>query len=920
MDHRNFSNPPPFSGKIREYFPALCAEAGFFFRNLLSLILIVFLDFSICAQNSGVKGRISDESGNPVPFVSIGVEKSGGGIANEEGFYRIPLQPGTYTVLFHCLGYKSEKREVQVGAEFIELNLVLSEQILQTKEVLIASGNEDPAYAIMRKTIERARINRMLVNSYKAEAYIRGSGRFINVPKLLKPMLKKQGLDANTVLFKESLEDIEFRQPNSYIEKVKAARSNFGKLEARQNLIKYELYSPRFGETISPLSPSAFRYYSFQYLGAFTDLRHEVFKIKVIPKRPSDDVWSGEISVVDGLWCIHSADLKQEEDGVTNRFKQEYSPVEGIWLPSHIRLDAKGKALGIEFEAIYNAVIRKYRLTKNEKLYQDYKSLEQKLEEKTDEVIRANPVKPDLKKQEKEDRKMLRQLAKTYVKERILNRKKENREQQLPGSVVANRVFLEDSSAFNNDSLFWKENRLVPLTEAEEKSYVKMDSIFKKAEEKDTSAAWKKSFSKAVFLLALGSTYSFGKEDSLKRKSWELKFFGPLNTFGLNAVEGYHLEQRIWLKKYFGQSLSRFTDQRPYIQFGPDVRYSFGRRKLLVSGIFQYGRKSWTLQLAGGSSMRQMAGAPVVHPELNLLYARFEDTNLMKVFQANHISLDFLRKLTGRVEAEIGFRFEQRLRLENSSFRSIYGKSFDFEPNGWRIPGGRGIDSLPDPGRLAEIRLGFNWYPGMVSGLYNGRQVFRLGNGPAFRAELRHAIPGIGGSVADYTRAEFSWRQSAEIWRATHLELFGRVSAFLRKGFVAPMDAQHVAGNQTIFIDGASLEQFRNLPYYSYSNASRLLEFHSQFYRDRLLLGWIFPSKKAWREGILSNFLLSPYRPVFREFGYALDNLFGILHLAVVASGEQQADWRWRFLVGMSYRFGVEPKSLDRNPGILRTR
>lgn len=917
MDNRNFSKPPQGSAEFTDFFHGLFVGFKKSFQMWFCFFLIVFPGFSLQAQKSGVEGKITDESGKPVPFVSVGTEKGGGGgIANEEGFFRIPLEPGSYTMIFQCLGYKSEKRDVQVGNEFLRLNVTMSEQVLQAREVLIAPGNEDPAYAIMRKTIERAKINRMLVNSYKAEAYIRGSGRFLNVPALIRPLLKKQGLDANTVLFKESLEDIEFRQPNSFVEKVKASRSNFGKLEARQSLIKYELYSPRFGETISPLSPSAFRYYSFQYLGAFTDFRHEVFKIKVIPKRASDDVWSGEISIVDGLWCIHSADLSQEEDGVRNHFKQEYLPVEGIWLPSHIRLDSKGKALGVEFEAVYNAVIRKYRIVKNEKLYLDYKKLEQKLDEKTDEVIRANPAGPDLKKREKEDRKMLRQLAKAYVKERITNRKKENKSNQLPGSVVANRVFLEDSSSINHDTLFWKENRLVPLTDLEEKSYARMDSIFKKEEEKDSTGFLKNGLTKSFLLIAAGKKYSFGLADSLRRKAWELKIFAPLNSFGLNAVEGYHLEQRIWLKKYFGQSRSRFSEDRPYIQFGPDMRYAFGRRKLLVSGVIQYSQKNWMLQLSGGSAVRQLAENPVVHPELNLLYARFQGVNLMKLFQAEYFRLDFLRKLTGRVEAEAGIRFEERRRLENSVIRSIGGRQFHFESNGVGIPSGPGIDSLRPPGRLAELRAAFSWYPGMVSGIFNGQQVFRPGNSPVFRVEVRHTLPGIGGSIADFTRAEFSWRQSAELLPSTHLEIYARAAAFLHKGFVAPMDALHVAGNQTLFIDGASLEQFRNLPYYRFSNASRLLEFHSQFYRNRLLLGWLFSPKKAWREGLLGNLLLSPGRPLFREYGYALDNVFGFLHLAAVASGESHSAMRWRFMIGMSYRFGVEPKTYDRNPGV----
>ena len=167
------------------------------------LLTLLYLQvFVLKAQDSGIKGKITDEKGVAVPFVSIGIEKgTGGTIANEEGEFRLQLETGEHTILFQCIGYKSEKRVVNVSGGFETLQITMSEQVLQTREVLIAPGNEDPAYAIMRKTIARARINRMLVDAYTAEAYIRGSGRIIDMPFLIRPLLKKQGIEPNTVFF-----------------------------------------------------------------------------------------------------------------------------------------------------------------------------------------------------------------------------------------------------------------------------------------------------------------------------------------------------------------------------------------------------------------------------------------------------------------------------------------------------------------------------------------------------------------------------------------------------------------------------------------------------------------------------------------------------------------------------------------------
>jgi hypothetical protein len=880
-------------------------------RLPLFFAIIVFCTKVSFGQKLGIQGRILDQNGKPIPFATIGLEKSPSGtMANEEGAYKLELSKGPHVVYFQCLGFKTERKSVEAASGFENLDVVLQEQVLQSKEVLVASQNEDPAYAIMRKAIARAKINKMLVDEYTAEVYIRGSGRILDLPFLLRPLMKKEGIDANTVMFKETLESIEFKQPNTYVEKVLASRSTFGKLEVKQNFLKYELYSPNFGQTISPLSPSAFRYYRFQYLGAFSESGHEVFKIKVIPRTQGQHIWKGELFLIDKLWCIHSARLSENAEGFDIQMTQQYAPVEGIWLPLQIRQDIKGKAIGITMEAVYNATIRKYKITKNEKLYADFQKLEQQLDEKTDEAIRLNPEKPDLKKREKEERKFVRQLAKAYVKEKFKTAKKNRSKSDPAPSVVANRVFIEDTSSIKNDSTFWEENRLVPLTQMEQKSNRKLDSLWKVSESKDSSRKKSKVFSFVGNYLLLGKQFSFGRQDSLKRKPWSLKLFSPYKNLCNNSVEGYSIEQQIWLKKSFGQSRNRFKDDRNFIQFGPSFRYAHGREKLLMSGVFQYGSPKWMVQASGGSTIRQFSSADPISRNLNMLYCFYTGINYMKVYQSDYLKVEFLRKLSGRLEFEIGFGLEDRSLLRNSYLKNIFGKVRNFESNQESVPLSPGLEKTSS--RMADVHLGLDWYPFMTSALYNGDQFFRIGNSPRIRFELTHAIPQIVNSKADFTKLEISLRQSIGIMRNTRLELSGRIGAFVRKGFVGQMDALHIIGNKTIVIGENSIDQFRNLEYYSESSADRLAEAHAHLFRDRILLGWLFPSSKNWREVLLFNGLAVPGKQ-FTEFGYGLDRLFRFVHIEVVHSQWSNAKPGWRFMLGASYSFSVRPRDYDKS-------
>jgi hypothetical protein len=129
------------------------------------------------------------------------------------------------------------------------------------------------------------------------------------------------------------------------------------------------------------------------------------------------------------------------------------------------------------------------------------------------------------------------------------------------------------------------------------------------------------------------------------------------------------------------------------------------------------------------------------------------------------------------------------------------------------------------------------------------------------------------------------------------------------------MDALHVAGNQTIFISSQNLVQFRNLPYYAYSNASEMASLHTQLYAEKMLFGWFFPARKKWRELIIFNALGIPEKPFYREYGYGLDRLFRAFHINLVHSRAGNANPEWRLLLGASYSFPVKPKSYDRNPG-----
>ena len=886
-----------------------------FYLKLIWFLPILVFTFSpkLFAQKSGIKGSIKDKAGKAIPFASIGVEKIAlGTMANENGDFKLAIPNGTYTIYFQCLGFRTHKKEVEISNAFTDLEIVLEEVAIQTKEVTIGSRNEDPAYSIMRKAIARAKINKLLLDAYTAQVYIKGSGRILDLPFLLKPMAKKNGFDENTVFFTEILELLEFKQPGQYKEKVIAARSTFGNIKVDQRFVKADLYSPNFGSTISPLSPAAFRYYKFQYLGAFSDRDHEVYKIKVIPRSNGQNLWSGELYLIDKIWNIHSAHLSGNVEGFDLVLSHTYSPLEGIWLPVQMQEEVRGTIIGIKIEAKYNASLSKYKIQKNEKLYADFQKLEQKLDENVNNAIKTDPEKVDYKKLEKEDKKVLKKLARAYIKEKYGLRRKDKNKSKVSNAVVSEYNYEVDSGATKKDSIFWFENRAVPLTEMEIKSFHKLDSIRIKEEIKDSTKAKRKrkegGFS--VFDLILGEEYYFGKKDSLGRKTLKINYFSPVKDLTFNPVEGFAFETTIWLKKYVQQSTNRKRDDRPYIQFGPSVRYSFGRDKIMGAGTFQYVNPEWAFQLTGGTNMRQLNSDNPISASINSSYAYLDTRNFLKLYEADFAKIQVLRKLDGRFEIEGSLEWVNRIPVSNTREKGHWGKNKSFEPNQIFLPFAPDATFTRSVATISSAQI--DWYPTLMSSLYNGNQYFRSSSSPRIRLKVNHAIPGLIDSKADFTTGIISYRHSVFLSPKSNFEVFGQLGQMLRPSVFGQMDALHLYGNQTFILGENKVEQFRNLSYYKYSNQKTTAELHLHLYRRELVFGWLAMRKKNWQELIFINGMANSGQPVFWEVGYGIDKLFRFLHVEVVRSQWENAKAEWRFLVGGTFNFNIQPKTYEK--------
>jgi hypothetical protein len=108
------------------------------FKNLLMTLALVLATCTMTmAQAQGrLKGKITDDTGEPVPFANVIVEKGGtqvGGTSSDfDGNYDInPIPPGTYDLKASCIGYNA----------FVVKNIVIPGNKITYYDIKMASGS-----------------------------------------------------------------------------------------------------------------------------------------------------------------------------------------------------------------------------------------------------------------------------------------------------------------------------------------------------------------------------------------------------------------------------------------------------------------------------------------------------------------------------------------------------------------------------------------------------------------------------------------------------------------------------------------------------------------------------------------------------------------------------------------------------------
>lgn len=171
--------------------------------------------------------------------------------------------------------------------------------------------HESSADSIMEKVIFFAPLYERIIESYKAELYIKG---WVNIrkknhilryiPSMFRP---KKGVREYMM---ETYSDLHFTAPDIYDQKVKASvgtASEFWEMDGRlPEYFHINIYSSTllYDKLLSPLAPNAKKYYTYR-IDTVMGERHALqYKIRFMPKSKSFQLVGGYLIVSDNVWSV----------------------------------------------------------------------------------------------------------------------------------------------------------------------------------------------------------------------------------------------------------------------------------------------------------------------------------------------------------------------------------------------------------------------------------------------------------------------------------------------------------------------------------------------------------------------------------------------------------------------------------------
>ncbi len=791
------------------------------------VLLLMFLPLIMDAQK--ISGHIVGETDQPLSFSSVLIKNSVNGVsANENGFYSIDVKPGTYTIVCEHIGYITTEKTVTVGNENVQLDFKLPLQQYNLSNIVVTAGGEDPAYAIIRKAIEKRSYYEKEIDSFQCKVYIKGQLQLRDYPKKVLgfPVEFEDGdTSKKKMLFlSETVARYSVKQPDkSKIEVVStrvSGNSDAYGLSFPQIISLYnnnisigKNLNPR--GFVSPIADNALNFYNYKFLGNFFENGRMINRIRVIPKRSYEPVFSGEINIIEDEWRIYSVQLqllKAQQLQVldTLRIEQMYMPYGNTWLIKQQVLYPAAKLLGFDG---YGSFLQ---------VYQDY-----------------------------------------------------NLHPHFPKNFFNNVILSYTDSSKNKPHFFWDTIRPVPLQPEEIRDYKRKDSLelVRKGPRYLDSLDKVRNKPRLMGMLITGQTFTKQKKDI----RW---YAEPLiNILNYNTVEGVVVN--------ISPSIFKSGKGRRMLYLSPNIRYGFSNQHFNahLTGYYNFG-KSYLNQFyfSGGQRVFQFNNDQPISSRGNSINTLLYKENNLKIYQADYLHLRFSKGVGSGFTLTGSGEYQDRYPLNNTSLYTFSNaKDKLFTPN---YPVALTDHNISHHQALSAT-VSVEWEP-MAKYIQFPDSKIDIGSKfPRFGLSYTHGIPIALGSDVNYSKWLMTVSDDIDFKLAGRLNYRFNMGGFLNRNKLFIPDYQHFHGNLG-FGAGEYLKSFQIMPYYQYSTTEKFYSFaHVEYHLNGLVTNKIPLFRKLnWFLVLGSNALYISNNQQHYEYFFSIENILKIVRFDFVQTYE----------------------------------
>ena len=738
-----------------------------------SVIILLFAAFTMSAQ---IKGNVTDKEGAPLSSVSVYLDNTfTGTTTNNNGDYNLTLKKsGKYAVIFQIIGFTTLKKEVNITSFPFELDVVLEEENVQLKEIVI-STKDNPANRIIRNVIANKDKNTDKYAEYTAKFYSRGLYKIKDAPeKFLGQNLGDfgGGLDSTRsgiVYLSETVSEINFqKKPKKFKEKIIASKVSgrdngisFNRAEDA-NINFYE-NSVEFGnDLISPISTNAFSYYKFKLEGSFYDKNGKLInKIKLIPKRKNDRVFNGFLYIVEDDWALYGADVSVTGaqvnipvvDVLHLKQNYNYSVKNDAWVLISQNIDFRVNVFGFKFDGRFSAAYSAYNFSP-----------------------------------------------------------------KFSENTFSNEVLSFEQNATKKDTVFWNNLRPVPLTAEEVKDYVVKDSIKIVRKSKKYLDSINRKQNK---LNLLSPITGYNYRNSFEK--WSLSFNGLLGNSGFNTVQGLNTTLGF---NYF----KRLNDKGKWWNSGVKANYSFSEKIIRPTFFFT---KKWNnisrpqIGVSGGVTTAQFNGREPISALDNTIRSLYLRDNYFKIYEKEFVKITYSEEIKNGILFSTSLEYANRKPLFNTN-----NYSFARQSKNAPYTSNNPLDQTDYENaaftahKIATLNIGATFIFNQKYLSYPDRK-FNMGNEkyPSLTVNYRK---NFGASKANLNSDLFTANLKQDISAGNYGDFSynARGGLFLKKKDIAFMDNLQANGNQLTFVTDNQLDSFGLLDYYKFYTNDKYAEAH----------------------------------------------------------------------------------------------